>query len=383
MTRSDGPRQWRPANVVSGWRTFWFSAQRAYPLGLIRIVFGVLVVIWTFTFLSDLHVLFGDQGLLPKQPSYPYHWGVFKVWSSDTALLTCWAVLLVAAIALTAGWHSRLAALVVFVLIVSFIGRNPFVWNSGDVIIRVLALFIAVSPCGAALSLDQRRREGSFWSAQVRPQWPIRLIQLQLALIYLSTAQAKMSGSTWLDGTAVSYVMRNEDYVLIAPPHRFTVDLLLVNAATWGTLAIEIALGLLVWNRRLRPWVLWAGVVMHLIIFINMAVGLFSPAILVMYLAWVPPDVIERIPESIRRRFGTAVRSAGSITTSSAEQAARDYVEAPNSEDAGQSNAMPVNESEGSERKRTPVNGKTPTVGESDQQIAAGQELGRQTLESP
>jgi Vitamin K-dependent gamma-carboxylase len=305
MTESSEQTRWRLSDAIGAWRTFWFRPEPAYPLGLIRMAFGVLVIIWAFTFLSDMYTLLGQGGTAPRQPSFPYHWGIFAVWPSNTALMIGWVVLLLAAVALTAGWHSRLAALIVFVLVVSFIQRNPFLWNSGDVIIRILSLFVALSPCGAALSLDQRRSEGRFWSAQVRPNWPIRLIQLQFCIIYLSTAQAKLNGTTWLDGTAVSYVMRNEDYVLVAPPHSFTVNLLLVNAITWGTLIIEIALGLLVWNRRLRPWILLAGIVMHLFIFVGMAVGLFSLAMFVLYLAWVPPDVAEHLPESIRRGIRT------------------------------------------------------------------------------
>ena len=77
------------------------------------------------------------------------------------------------------------AALTLFVLILSFEHRDVWVFNSGDLAVRIEALFLAISPCGAALSLDQVRSAGKFWSAQQRPQWPIRSMQVQLSLIYL------------------------------------------------------------------------------------------------------------------------------------------------------------------------------------------------------
>ena len=74
-----------------------------------------------------------------------------------------------------------------------------------------------------------------------------------------------------------------------------------MNGATWGTLAVELAIGLLVWNRNLRPWVLAAGVVMHTMIMATIAVGFFSLAMFAMYLAFVPSQTVQRLPDTINR----------------------------------------------------------------------------------
>jgi hypothetical protein len=175
-----------------------------------------------------------------------------------------------------------------------------WVFNSGDLAVRIEALFLAISPCGAALSLDQVRSTGKFWSAQQRPQWPVRLMQLQLSLIYLASAQAKLNGNAWPQGTAVSYALRLPDMLLLPTPHWFTTSALLMNAVTWGALAVELSVGILVWNRRLRPWVLAAGVVMHTMIMITIAVGFFTLAVFVLYLAFIPPEIVERLPRSVK-----------------------------------------------------------------------------------
>jgi hypothetical protein len=205
----------------------------------------------------------------------------------------------VSAIALTIGWHSRLVAVAVLLLTLSFQWRNPAVFNSGDNLIRIEALFVALSPCGAALSLDRRRAAGSFWSAQIRAPWVLRLMQIQLSLIYLATVRTKMSGQAWPNGTAVSYALRLQDMLIIRTPHWFTTNALLMNAATWGTLALELSIGILVWNRRLRPWVLAGGVLMHSTILITIGVGFFAPAMFVLYLAFIAPDTVRRLPTTI------------------------------------------------------------------------------------
>ncbi|BBY07031.1 HTTM domain-containing protein [Mycobacterium noviomagense] len=282
------------------WRRFWFRPQPAYTLGLVRIAFGALALGWTLSLLPDLYELFGPNGIQPQQPGGSFQWGVFAIWNSDRALLVGWAVLLVASLALTIGWRSRLAALGVFVLILSFQHRNPWVWNSGDLLVRLEALFLALSPCGAALSLDQRRSTGMFWSAQQRPQWPLRLMQLQVSLIYLASVSSKLNGSAWPEGTAVSYALRLQDMLLIPASHWLANNALLMNAATWGTLAVELSVAIFVWNRRLRPWALAAGVIMHISIMMAIAVGFFSLAMFVLYLAFVPPETVQRLPRSTK-----------------------------------------------------------------------------------
>jgi len=284
-----------------GWQSFWFEPQPMYALGLVRIAFGALVMVWTLWLLPIRDDPLGPDGITPEQPSVPHTWGVFAVWNSDGAILVGIIALFIAAVAMLVGWHSRIAAVIVFVLILSFERRSPLVFNSGDALLRIEAVLLAISPCGAALSLDRRRRTGSFWSDQTRPRWPIRLLQIQLSIIYLAAAQVKLAGQHWLDGTAVSYVLRIEDMKRIPLPHWLVTNALAANAMTWTVIAVELAIGILVWSRRWRPWVLTAGIVMHLVIDATIQIGIFSYAMYILYLAWVPAETVRTMPERLRQ----------------------------------------------------------------------------------
>lgn len=302
MTESD-PRS-RAGAMTDKWCAFWFTPKPAYTLGLVRMMFGAVVVAWTLTLLPDLYQLFGQQGVVPQHPRFDYQWSFFGAWPGDKALLIGWALLLLSAIALSVGWHSRIAAIVVFVLIHSFMGRDPYVFNAGDAIIRIVALVLALSSCGAALSVDQRRRTGSFWSAQCRAPWPVRLLQVELTLIYLVSVQAKLTGSSWPDGSAVSYAWRTDGrWAFLPAPEWLSANGILVNAVTWSTLLIELAIAILVWNRRWRFWVLAAGVVMHLAMMVNLNIGFFSLAMFVLYLAFVPWETVEQMPGRLKSRW--------------------------------------------------------------------------------
>jgi len=87
----------------SRWQSFWFQPQEMYTLGLVRIGFSALVIVWTLWLLPVRTSMLGPDGVTPKQPSIPDTWGLFAVWNSDGAILIGIAVLFVAAIALLVG----------------------------------------------------------------------------------------------------------------------------------------------------------------------------------------------------------------------------------------------------------------------------------------
>lgn len=306
------PTGHRVASVVealrNGWRTFWFSSEPAYALGLVRIAFGALTVWVTLDLLPVVPILFSARGPVPAQPTAADHrwvdtfqFGIFQMWTSETAVVIAWALLLLSAISLTVGWHSRASALLVWILFLSFLRRNPLLIYAGDHVMAITALILALSGCGAALSLDQRRRHGRFWSAEVRVGWPIRLMQVQLSLIYFFSATTKMMGDAWFGGTAVSYPWRIfQDWAILPVPQWLAENAFLVNVATWSTILIELSLGILVWNKRVRYWVLAAGVVLHTFIWLNMSVLFFGAVMLVLYLAWVPWEVVRDMPDRVR-----------------------------------------------------------------------------------
>jgi hypothetical protein len=160
-----------------------------------------------------------------------------------------------------------------------------------------------LAPSGAALSVDRwLAARPRFWEFPRRSLWPLRLIQVQVSLLYFFAVWAKLRGETWNDGTAVSYAFRIEDIERFPVPGFVTDSLVLVNLLTYGTLAVELALAILVWNGKLRPWVLLLGVGLHLGIDYAVRVGFFSYAALVAYIAFLPPETVRSWVYRLRDR---------------------------------------------------------------------------------
>jgi hypothetical protein len=219
-------------------------------------------------------------------------------------IAACLVALIVASVALTLGLLTRVAALVVFVALLSLQRRNPFVFNSGDALLRDLSFYLVLAPAGLVFSVDGlRRARKTFWAAPARAIWPLRLMQVQFTIVYLAAVWGKARGTNWNDGTAVSYALRIQDYARLPVPSFISNSLFISNVLTLGTLALELALAVLVWNRKLRPWVLLLGVSLHLGIEYSLRVGFYSLAILALYLAFVPPERATAWALSLRERL--------------------------------------------------------------------------------
>ena len=103
----------------------------------------------------------------------------------------------------------------------------------------------------------------------------------------------------------VTLVCVRSTTLIVKVPQWISTNALLMNVATWGTLLLELAIGILVWNRRCRPIVLAAGLVLHSAILVSVAVGFFTPAMFVLYLAFVSSETIRRLPDRLKHVVGT------------------------------------------------------------------------------
>jgi hypothetical protein len=118
----------------------------------------------------------------------------------------------------------------------------------------------------------------------------------------------KVRGVSWNDGTALSYSLRLEDLERFPLPALAGDSLLVSNLLTYGTLAVELAIGIFVWNRALRPIVLAAGVALHVGIDYALRVGFFGYGVYVLYLSFLSPDWLEQRILALRDRLAAGRR---------------------------------------------------------------------------
>ena len=296
--------------IVSTWERFWFERIPTSTMALVRIALGILVFFWTLSLAPDLMTFFSGTGILREQLAGRWEWGLLRTFPATPVMIGLFFVLLIASVCLIVGFHSRVASALVYLGVMSFERRNAYLFNAGDGLVRVLCLYVMLLPSGAALSVDRlRKAKDRFWEFPLRSQWALRLIQLQISVLYAATLWQKLRGTAWNNGTAVSYAMRVGDYIRFEVPRWIWNNEWLVNIFTYATLAIEFSLAFLVWNKKLRPWVLLAGVALHVGIALTIQIGFFTMAMLVGYLAFIPPETASRWIDLVRTRLDRGRRT--------------------------------------------------------------------------
>lgn len=306
MSHTPAPVETTGTVTRSLWDEFLFEPQSTSPMTLVRIAAGVLTTFWAISLLPDVDPLLTRGALGYDRPLPNGSWNLLELTTWKGAPLAACLLVLVAGVAMTIGFRTRLSAAVAALGMISLQRTNPMVFNSGDLVLRQILIAAALAPCGLLLSVDalRARRKGGSSASLRRAPWAMRLLQLELAIGYFLSFWAKVQGATWHDGTAVVRAMRIQDVSRFVAPDWLFRQAELLNALSWATLAFEAVFVFAVWNRRLRPWVIGFGIAFHLGIDVMFDVGFFSPSMMTIYLAFLPPEVADRIVDRLGRRFG-------------------------------------------------------------------------------
>jgi hypothetical protein len=303
--------------LQTSWDKFWYAPQSPLPVAAFRIAIGLIVINLCFLIGPNTAVLYGTDGLISNQTMAQWwngtpQFSLFSYLPSDTATTEkLFLALLVSAVCLIVGLFSRVSAFAVFLILLSFDSRNHFVFHPAFALLRVMALYLSVSHCGDALSLDRiiKTRLGKKPPALSSP-WAQRLMQLQLIAVYWASLSYQINGPAWLDGSAVYYATHLTEFQRF-PLAPFLTQLECCKVIGWAVMLIEFALCTLIWVKEFRYIVLFLGLALHLSIEYSLVfIPLLQPLIIASYLLFIDPDDLSRAYAYIRTRLkqGNAIQ---------------------------------------------------------------------------
>lgn len=295
--------------VVDGWTHFFFDTTSPATLGLYRIGFGFVVFLSNLGRFPSRDIFYGENGIVRFESMshifpHVHPWLYFR-WlpQSEPALAYFFIALLIVNIMFILGLFSKLSSILLFLGIVSLSNRNIYADNAGDCVLRLNLFYLLFTNVGAAYSLDRfikRKRGSASEKSEPVSMWPIRLLQLQLAYIYIDTVYLKLPGESWRDGTAMYYAL---NYMEL---RRFDLRFLFFNIgviklATYSTLIGEAALGTLIWFRKLRYGIIGLGFFLHEGINLAMQFPIFQYAMMASLIIFVYPEDSERFVAYLSR----------------------------------------------------------------------------------
>jgi hypothetical protein len=289
--------------LADAWNAFFFVPESAYTIAAFRVLFGVLLLINALLFRQEALLWIGPGGVLSHaQYCKVYGHSRFTLLRylppTNASVEAILSVNILAAACLTAGILTRPSAAVAFLTLTSLHHRNPLVVYGGDDVMRIMSFLLVFSRAGEVLSVDHwwALRSGGVMASG--SAWCTRLMELQVSIIYLQAFLSKFAGSSWLTGSAVYYAVEVPKYRRSHLP-AFARNLGWSRLATWGTMAIEGALGPLVWIRELRAPALAAGVALHLGMELFMNLHLFGATMIVCLTLFIEPDAMEHVLRSM------------------------------------------------------------------------------------
>ena len=349
------------------WRRFVDGAllgqEDATALGMCR---AAIVLVFTLSMLSHLGAVaeyFSDDSVIFGEfarKAFHSRWSLFFYVREAWAVRLIYAVGVLAHVCWMFGLFTRLSSVVAWLVWISMVGRNPLLYSMPDQWHSALAFFLMLLPTGRGFSLDARWRG----LGGTVPVWCRRIIQLQLAALYVNAAMAK-TGDTWrVTGEAMYYAaaspynrhfLINEWLAALQPyvlkPATFAVlywemtfgafvvfewfressrarglryvqlGLALIGALVYAwssslvilsSAAVLAALVVLDWFKRATGWrwipsarwlFLGFGVLMHAGIQLLLYVAWFSPLTVATYLAFLHPSEATRLREWARARL--------------------------------------------------------------------------------
>lgn len=224
---------------------------------LFRALFGVYLFVHFTQLLPWSSEVFSNEGVLPDGGLSPLFAAFPNLYALSDAPWFVHVTLTVAAgaaLAFAAGWHDRLAALGMWIVLASLFGRNPLIANPSLPYVGFMLLahlFVPAAPYGSAAARGRTDLSGGW----VLPPGVYLAGWVVLAASYSYSGYTKLFSPSWVAGDTIRYVLEGplarpwalRDFLLWLPPVFLTV-------LTWFVLYVELFFAPLVCWKRARPW---------------------------------------------------------------------------------------------------------------------------------
>lgn len=302
---------------------YWFGQIDSRPLSLFRILFALILLKDAIYRVALADVFYSDAGIFRRdvllEIAREHRFSLMDSFSAGWMAALFFIAWIVVLLGLLVGYRTRWMVLLNFVFLLSVHERNIYVLNGADTVLRVMAFWALFVPLSDYYSLDAvRKRWQQFREtgneadlrAADKPHltfaFPVRMFQLQIAMIYLFTFWQKVPGDEWRNGEALFYALQLQSLTLPTGDWMVThLPFELLQVMSLGAFVIEGAFLFLVFAPLLQPVLrilgLVSGAMLHVGIALLMSIPNFSAVMLASYTLFVLPGWIAAIENSLRR----------------------------------------------------------------------------------
>lgn len=316
-----------PANRANSLSlTFWLGQIDLRPLALFRIAFGLFIAYDLLDLLPIATTFFSDVGVMPRaslftQMARQNRISLGDVLGAPEAVYVYWIIAFILCLLVVVGYRTRVTVVLLYLFLAGFNERLPELFDGSDSVIRLTLFWLCFASSGNRYSVDALlgRLRGTPL-AKTGCALPQRVIQGQVAWVYLCSFLHKTGGLTWhltsntgsglidWNNAALHYVL-HLNHVFARPWAASLADFTpFVVLGTVFTMVFESSFLFLAFSPVLNKWTkalaLVMGVMLHGGIAMTVNVGLFSYLMPVTYLAFFEPEWTEWLVDRLERLCG-------------------------------------------------------------------------------
>ncbi|HWZ91582.1 MAG TPA: HTTM domain-containing protein [Polyangiaceae bacterium] len=274
---------------------FFAEERDAYVLGLLRIALSVLLFLNGARLILELERggYFGDFFHLPIWPE--------ALVPSRALYLTLLLVQALAAVLGFLGLWPRGALLLASSIGLFLLGCDRLQYHNNRYALLLLGFLLAFTPCDRSFLLSRPKARALPPKGRIAPTFARRLFQIQVSLVYLSSACGKLLDPEWRGGAVLHMRFASvapfwAERGIVLPPslEQLLSSALFASLASKIAISTELFIALGLWLPSTRRVALWVGVLFHFWIEVSARVELFSWVMGASYLAFVLPELRER-----------------------------------------------------------------------------------------
>ena len=260
------------------WNDFWFSKAELLPVSIFRICFGLLLCMIFIAYLPNWERFYDSSGIISLHdksiPHYQNAFSVFYLTEGKIPVIFYWCLGFISTIALTMGYKTRICTIILYILYTSMMNRNYFIVYGEDNVIRMLLFYSCFAPLNLRLSIDSNLNRKL--KNETPDIWPIRLMQINIVLIYLFSTPCKLLyDPSWVNGTAIYWTVMSNNWSRF-PFHElfYKCNAMLSKLISYGALAVEFSFPILVWFKKTKL------IALILISALHIGIGIFIPNVM-------------------------------------------------------------------------------------------------------
>ncbi len=218
------------AGLLSHWNNFWFLGRSPLSLHALRVLFGIICIVWLLSYAGHVHDFFSYEGWFDRAAFIEagsladnQSWSLLYLVAHDATLLTAfyWGSILVLTL-FTLGIFTRLTSILSWLIIVSFTA-NPLIEADTDVFLRLIYFYLmigyvlfgllnATNPLELVLGSSRhwlwnclKHDDTDTFSSAATVT--IRLMKLHVAMAIVMMGLHKLQLMEWWSGVAFWYPM--------------------------------------------------------------------------------------------------------------------------------------------------------------------------------